>query len=183
MDDLSLMILDLVQNAITAKAKHIEISLNEKPSLNTLSLMIKDDGCGMSKNALDQVIDPFYTTRTTRKVGLGIPFIKQLTELTEGSFDMTSDIGIGTKMIATFKLNHIDLPPLGDLIDTLYLLICHQESFNFTFKQSYEDQQITIQKMDILNLIDGLSIFDYQVQQAIKSYMQEIIDQLKGETL
>ena len=106
MQELSLNILDVAQNSIKAKATLITIRLHKNTKDKTLTISIEDNGCGMSKQQVEQVIDPFYTTRTTRKVGLGVPFFKMSAELTGGSFTIDSEPNVGTKVKALyFKLN------------------------------------------------------------------------------
>jgi hypothetical protein len=183
MDDLSLTILDITFNSINAKAKNIWITVDVKSSINLLMITIKDDGVGMSQEMLKKATDPFFTTRTTRKVGLGIPFLKQLTEITEGSFEIQSNIDQGTTIKATFTLNHIDLPPLGDMTETLYTLLIHQDAFDFTYIQTYNEHEICINKKDILDAISGTHPTDPHIAKAIKSYMDETIIQLKGDFL
>ena len=134
MNELSLYILDICENSITADSKNLYLTIEENHKDNLLQITIEDDGRGMSKEVLDKVTNPFYTTRTTRKVGLGIPLFKELCELCEGSFEITSEVGVGTKDVAKFKLDSIDLPPLGNIDDTLYCLACNDNNVEVTFK-------------------------------------------------
>ncbi|MEG1743436.1 MAG: ATP-binding protein, partial [Clostridia bacterium] len=127
MKELSLNILDIAQNSITAGATFIDISLVE--TNKELSISVSDDGCGMSDELIKRVSDPFYTTRTTRKVGLGIPFLKMEAEQTGGSVFIKSKLKSdfpdchGTTIISTFNKNHLDFTPLGDIISTICVLI------------------------------------------------------------
>jgi len=123
MNEISLYILDLTQNSVTAGAKHIVITLRLDTADDTLTITISDDGCGMSKELLSKVTSPFTTTRKTRKVGLGIPMIMQLCEMCEGSFDIQSEPGKGTVLTLGFKASHVDLPPMGSLGETMLSLI------------------------------------------------------------
>ena len=126
MKELSLNILDIAQNSVKAGAKNIEISLAEEG--NRLTFRITDDGCGMSEDFLARVLDPFTTTRTTRKVGLGLPLLKMAAEATGGSLEISSrsekeHADHGTEVTATFYTDHIDCPPLGDIVSTVVLLL------------------------------------------------------------
>ena len=134
MKDLSLHILDIVQNSIRAKANLIGIEIAEIPDQNQLIITITDDGTGMSAELLQRAIDPFYTSRTTRKVGLGLSLFKQNAEMTGGSFNIESEPSKGTIVTAIFGLNHIDRPVMGDLVDTLLLLICSPDGPDYVFK-------------------------------------------------
>lgn len=117
MKDLSLHILDIAQNSITAGARHLDLTLTEEAG--QIAFTVTDDGCGMSRALLEQVSDPFTTTRTTRKMGLGIPLLRMAAEQTGGSVEITSTEGAGTTLRAVFNAAHIDCPPPGDMGDTL----------------------------------------------------------------
>ena len=110
MNELSLYLLDITQNSIKAQAKVVQIKIEENLYKNLLSIDIIDDGCGMSKDVVSRVSDPFYTTRTTRKVGLGIPLLKELCELCCGTFSIESEVNKGTTLKCTFVYDNIDLP-------------------------------------------------------------------------
>lgn len=109
MKDLSLHILDIAQNSITAGARHLDLTLTEEAG--QIAFTVTDDGCGMSRALLEQVSDPFTTTRTTRKMGLGIPLLRMAAEQTGGSVEITSTEGAGTTLRAVFNAAHIDCPP------------------------------------------------------------------------
>ena len=123
MNELSLYILDLVQNSVTAGAENVEIHITISDKDDSLVIVLVDDGCGMSEEFLKNVVSPFTTTRTTRKVGLGIPMIKELCELCEGEFRIESKVGEGTKLTLRFRKTNIDLPPMGSLADTVVTLV------------------------------------------------------------
>ena len=122
MKELSLHLLDVAQNSVTAGARHIDLTLAEDEQ-RAYRLIIADDGRGMTPEFLAQVTDPFSTTRTTRKVGLGLPLLRMTAEQTEGGLDVESQVGVGTTVTARFHGSHIDCPPLGDLSGTVSLLI------------------------------------------------------------
>ena len=123
MKDLASHIMDIVQNSIRACAGEIDITLMESQIQNTLTITIHDNGCGMTPETLAKVRDPFFTSRTVRKVGLGIPLLQQNAERTGGKLDITSTPGKGTTVTATFGYDHLDRPPLGNMAETLCLLI------------------------------------------------------------
>ena len=122
MRDLSMHVLDIAQNSVKANAKTVSISFTEDVR-RWLTIVFTDDGDGMAPELLKKVTDPFTTTRTTRKVGLGIPLIKENAELTGGTVTIESEPGKGTTLTATFDLNHIDCPPMGEMCDTLLTLV------------------------------------------------------------
>lgn len=121
MKEIALYTLDIAQNSITAQAKRLDITLTEEGE--TITLSIRDDGTGMAPELLARVSDPFTTTRTTRKVGLGLPLYRMAAEQTGGSLDIQSTLGKGTTVTAVFHRRHLDCPPLGDLAGTVALLI------------------------------------------------------------
>ena len=122
MKELSLHILDIVKNSVAADADHVWITLTEDAS-HVLTVVIKDDGKGMNEELLASVIDPFTTTRTTRKVGMGIPLYRMAAEQTGGSLSIESFEGEGTTVTAVFHTDHVDCAPMGDLAGTMALLI------------------------------------------------------------
>ena len=113
MPEIALNILDIAENSVRAEASLIEITVSAQLQEDTLTVVIADNGCGMTREEKESVLDPFYTTRTTRKVGLGVPFFKQAAESTGGSFRIDSEKGKGTAVTAVFGLSHIDRMPEG----------------------------------------------------------------------
>ncbi|MCL2084009.1 MAG: ATP-binding protein [Oscillospiraceae bacterium] len=134
MTELSLYVLDIVQNSVTAGASRIDVGLEE--SGGDLTFTVRDDGRGMSRELLGRALDPFTTTRTTRKVGLGLPFLKQLAEQTGGSLALESEPGAGTTLTAVFGARHIDMPPMGDWAGTVTTLVQGSPDIRFTFRRS-----------------------------------------------
>ncbi len=134
MRELSLHLLDIVENSISAKAKNINISVEEDLINDRLRMTIADDGKGMNKEMVSKVIDPFVTSRTTRKVGLGIPLLKEAAEACNGSLTIESQVGKGTELQVDFQHSNIDRMPLGNLTDTIINLVIANPSVNIMFK-------------------------------------------------
>src|SRR5690554_5477717 len=134
MEDLSLFILDITQNSISANSSLIKIKLYEDGT--TLTLVIEDDGKGIEPSILLKVADPFYTTRTTRKVGMGLSLLKAAAEGCGGDFEIKSQLGKGTVVQTSFKLDHIDCPPLGKMDETLTTLIICNPDIDFVYEHS-----------------------------------------------
>ncbi len=153
MKELSLNILDIAQNSITANSSLIEIKLCETP--DTLTITISDDGCGMSREMVENVTSPFCTSRTTRKVGLGIPLFKLAAEQTEGSFSITSKSieeypnCHGTVTQALFNKNHLDFTPLGDIINTVTTLIQGMGDVNLVFSHVSEQFDVLLDTREL----------------------------------
>ena len=139
MEDLSLHILDIVENSIGAKASRIKIKVNENMKRNLLTIEIKDNGEGMDEETIKKVLDPFYTTRTTRRVGLGLSLLAQATKESGGNIKIKSIIGKGTSVKAVFQYNHVDRKPLGDIEKTLTTLIVGNPEINFIYEHRRGD--------------------------------------------
>ncbi len=135
MKELSLHLLDVAKNSVSAGARHISVTLDEDGA-GKLTAVIKDDGRGMSPEFLAHVTDPFTTTRTTRKVGLGLPLYRLTAEQTGGSLRIESEVGRGTTVTAVFDRKHLDCPPLGDLPGTAALLIQGSPDLSWTFRHT-----------------------------------------------
>lgn len=170
MQELSLHILDIVQNSVRAKADKIEIVVDEHPAKDRYSIEITDNGTGVDPETLENIADPFFTTRTTRKVGMGISLFKQNAEQTGGSLIVESILGEGTKLTAMFSFKHIDRPSMGDIAGTMTLLIgsypeirfiyIHRtplSDFEFDTKQVKEElEKVPINHPDILKALKEL---------------------------
>jgi anti-sigma regulatory factor (Ser/Thr protein kinase) len=132
-EDLSLHVLDIAENAVAAGATRIDILITEDEKENVLLIEIKDDGKGMDEEELNRAMDPFYTTKRGKRVGLGLSFLSQAAREAEGRLDVESQPGRGTLVRATFKRSHIDRKPLGDMAQTLSALIAGYPGVRFTY--------------------------------------------------
>ncbi len=138
--ELSLHVLDLVENGLAAGATFIRILVAEDTRSDRLVIEVADNGRGMDAEMLSRATDPFFTTRTTRRVGLGLPFLKQAAEMCNGSFKMESTFGVGTTVTATFQRSHIDRMPLGDVGGTLLTLIIGNPQIDFEYTHVMDDR-------------------------------------------
>jgi anti-sigma regulatory factor (Ser/Thr protein kinase) len=168
MEDLSLHILDIVENSITAGADRIEIKIIEDTKANIFSIEIKDNGKGMDKELLENACDPFYTTRTTRRVGLGIPMLAQAAKECMGNINVVSAKGKGTAISVSFQHNHIDRKPLGDMEQTLIILIASNPEIDFIFEHKINNNMYTLDTTEIKNDLDGVPISTPEVIRIIK---------------
>ena len=134
MEDLSLHILDIVENSIRAKASRIMIKVMEDIEKDSLIIEIRDNGQGIDEETIKKVLDPFFTTRTTRKVGLGLPLLSQAARESGGDVQIESEVGRGTRVKATFGYSHIDRKPLGNMEATLRALIVGNPEVDFIYK-------------------------------------------------
>ncbi|MEW6001096.1 MAG: ATP-binding protein [Nitrospirota bacterium] len=178
MEDLSLHILDIVENSIIAGASRIEITILEDMEKDIFSIEIRDNGKGMSEEILKKVTDPFYTTRTTRKVGLGLPFLSQSAREAEGDISITSGEGIGTTVYAYFKHSHIDRRPLGNIADTLIVLIAGNPEIDFLYEHKRNSYLYSIDTKEIKSELEGVPINSPEVIKIIKKDIEEGLEEL-----
>ena len=177
MKELSLNILDISENSVKAGASLVEITINEDST--TLQLSIKDNGCGMSEETVKSVIDPFYTTRTTRSVGLGIPLLKMAAEQTGGKIEIFSrqDDGVsnehGTVIIALFFKEHIDFTPLGDVISTLLTLIQGHPQIDFLFTHNSKSTSVVLDTRELRAVLEDVPLDSYEVIKWIEGFLGE----------
>lgn len=179
MNELSLYILDLVQNSFVADATLVTISIIEDTKNNQLKLIIEDNGKGMSQEFLKNVCDPFTTTRTTRKVGLGIPLFKQMVEDANGTFNIESKEMCYTKITAIVERDNIDLVPLGNIADTLYLLTTNMYNCAIIYKHIIDKNEFIYSSEDILEIVGEVITSDYETIMWVKDYINENIKELK----
>ena len=172
MQELSLNVMDVVQNSISAGASLVEISLEQRGCLMTVT--ITDNGRGMTPQQVRDVQNPFYTTRTTRSVGLGVPFFKMASEMTCGSFSIVSQQGEGTSVTAIFDTTHIDMMPLGDINQTMLLLICCNPNMDFTYKRDTGKGSFGLDTRDMREQLgEEVPLSDPYVMEWVKQYLEE----------
>ena len=177
MKELSLNILDIAENSVKAGAKLTEITVEETAELTVLT--IKDDGCGMTEEIVKSVTNPFYTTRTTRKVGMGIPLLKLAAEQTGGSLKIESRCerdypdNHGTALRAEFNKNHIDMTPLGDVISSIVTLIQGHPDTDFLFKHIFSDKTVLLDTRELKTVLEGVPLNSYEVIKWIEEYLKE----------
>lgn len=183
MRELSLNVMDIAQNSVRAKASVIEIEITEDTEQSTLEIKITDDGCGMSEEQVKSVIDPFFTTRTTRKVGLGIPLFKMAAEQTGGYLDIKSQLGKGTVVTAKFISSHMDMTPLGDINSTISILIRCNPDTNILFTHSVDGKTFTLNTRELKEVLGDVPLDTPEVMQWIDDYLKEQTEILYGGAL
>ncbi len=174
MQELSLNILDIAQNSVVAGASLIEIMVEASGENNKmLSIIIKDNGKGMDSQTLENVTNPFFTSRTTRKVGLGIPLFKMAAEQTGGFFGITSEVGVGTVVKAVFDTSNIDCIPLGDVWDTVAILIQMNEEIDFVYTARRGTEEFVCDTRQLKEVMEGAPLSDPMVVRWIKEFIEE----------
>ncbi len=179
MKELSLNILDITKNSVKAEAENIGISLVTDDK-GILTLTISDDGCGMKPEVVATVTDPFTTSRTTRKVGLGLPFLKLAAMQTGGDITVESrhiddfPENHGTTVCATFDTHHIDFTPIGDIVETMLLLIGGSPDIDFAFLDKTPQREVTLDTKMLREVLgEDVPLGEYEVLEWIRGYLNE----------
>lgn len=169
-------ITDIVQNSVRAKAKLVELNISEVSE--QLKFTFIDDGCGMDEETQKKVSDPFYTSRTTRKVGLGIPLFMQSAEQTGGELKISSEVGKGTIVKVSMGLNHIDRPPIGDLPSTIAMLITGNPDIELVFTYCKDEEQFVLDSREVKEVLGEVDIRLPQVTSFLKEMIKENLKEL-----
>ena len=181
MQELSLNILDIAQNAVKAGATLTAITVAEDTAAHRMTITIADNGCGMTEEQVQRVIDPFYTTRTTRRVGLGVPFWKMAAELTGGSFSIASTPGVGTTVTAVFDTGSIDCMPLGDIAATVTALIQCNPDIDFVYTRRIDGREMTADTREFRQALEGVPLCQPEVLAFIGGFIEENTQELTGQ--
>ena len=180
MRELSLNVMDVAQNSVRAEATLVEIIVTESELEDRLTIVIRDNGCGMTDEQVQQVIDPFFTTRTTRKVGLGVPLFKLSAEQTGGSFEIRSKLGEGTTTTASYVKSSVDMTPLGDINSTIKILIQCNPDIDFVFTHSTDEDSFTLDTRELREVLEGVSLSTPDVLEWIGQFLEENTQKIYG---
>lgn len=183
MRDISLHLLDILQNSLTAKATKISIHVGALPSQDLLYLTVTDNGSGMEAELLRRVFDPFVTTRKTRPVGLGLPLLKEAAKRSGGDLIIESVKGRGTKLKATFGLSHIDRPPLGDIADTVVMVVTAHPDLDLAVCFSNQTASRELQLAEIRKHLGDIPLNHAEVLNWIKDYLTDSLKAIFGGVL
>ncbi|MEF9918093.1 MAG: ATP-binding protein [Eubacterium sp.] len=179
MKELSLHILDITQNSISAGAKLVKLSIIENPDKNLLEIIIEDNGKGISAEKLPVITNPFITSRTTRKVGLGLPLFKAAAEGCNGRFEIQSTINVGTKVYASFEYDNIDRVPLGNMPDTVITMLMSFGDAELVYVHRYNDNEFVFDTREIKSVLQENSLMnDPDILNWIKGYVAEGLNEL-----
>ena len=176
-------IMDILQNSTRAKANNITLEVLENHDADTLTLIFKDDGCGMSAETVEKVTNPFFTTRTTRKVGLGVPLFKLSAEQTGGSFEIRSKVGEGTVTTASYVKSSVDMTPLGDINSTVKIRIQCNPDIDFVFFHSTDTGSFTLDTRELREVLEGVSLDTPSVLEWIGDFLEENTQNIYGGAL
>lgn len=173
MQELSLNVLDVAENSVRAEASLIEITVEEDTAADRLTIVIRDNGRGMTREQVETVIDPFYTTRTTRKVGLGVPFFRMAAQLSGGDLTIRSEVGKGTEVTATFGLTSIDRMPLGDMNGTVAALVQCNPGIDWVYTRRKDGREMVMDTRRFREILEDMPLDSPEVLQFLREYLAE----------
>jgi hypothetical protein len=182
MQELSMHILDIVQNSLAAGATRIEIRIREALGEDLLIIEVADNGRGMPQEILKRVMDPFFTSRTTREVGLGLSLFREATERTRGHLEVQSEEGKGTRVMARFCLNHFDRAPLGDMGETMGVLISGNPGVDFLYEHRVESQIYFLETREMREILGPVGLDDPSVLEFIRQDIQSGLKKIGAAT-
>ena len=181
MEDLAMHILEILMNSIHALSKNIKFTIHDSSLNDKIIMIVEDDGKGMSEEQVAKISSPFMTGRTTRKVGLGVAFLKALTEQCNGEFNVSSSIGIGTTVKASVQKSFIDTPPMGDLGEIIMECIQADDQIDYLFIYKTDLDEFIFDTKEIKKELEGLSLQEPSILLWIKDYINQNINSLKGD--
>lgn len=180
MKELAYHVLDIANNSVRGQAKEIIVEIIEDLQTNWLTIEIKDDGTGIPKEILDTIKDPFTTSRTMRRVGLGIPFLNDTCASCEGALIIESEMGKGTRVKATMKYDHIDRPPLGNITSTMTTLITSEEQINIIYCHIFNGNKFEVSTNQLKDILGSVPLSQVEVVLWLKEYIKENLEEVKS---
>ena len=180
MHELSLHILDLVENSTAAGADKVTVTVEEDSLRDEMQIRIEDNGRGMDAAMVSKVRDPFVTTRTTRKVGLGLPLMDMTTRMCDGSLRIESAVGVGTTVNAVWRLSHMDRPPLGNMAATLKAILVMNPGIHFRYSHKVGERSFTLDSGEIRTALGDLPLTQPEILKWLDGYLKESLSILYG---
>jgi hypothetical protein len=180
MREISLHILDLVQNSIEAGATQVELEIVEDLVKDSMIIRLSDNGRGMNEKLRQLVIDPFITTRTTRRIGLGLPLMDMSTKRCGGYLRLDSTPGKGTVVEAMYQHSHFDRPPMGNLVETIKSILVANPALHFLYNHTVNDRSISVSSQELANILDGIPLTQPDVLIWLHGYLSDNIANLYG---
>ena len=171
---------DLMENSTAANSTEVRLTIRDSLRENVFHFVIEDNGKGMSPEFLAKVTDPYTTSRTTRKVGLGLPLIKMNTENCGGGMKLTSELGKGTRLEFWFQHDHWDRPPMGDLPGTLVMLLSAHEDIHFVISYRTDEDEFVLDTDELKEALDGMSMNDIHIFKYLKEMIGENLKEIKA---
>ncbi len=187
MKELSLHVLDIAENSVRGEANNIEIAIGEDLKDDLFTIDINDDGKGIPEDMLKTIRNPFTTTRTHRKVGMGIPFLNDTCLMCGGKLTIDSTVGTGTKVHAEMSYSSIDRPPLGDIASTLLTLFSSYPDIVFEYRHLYrgaeapEAEEFSISTAELNEILEGVPLSTPSVFVWVKEFIKDNITELRDQ--
>jgi anti-sigma regulatory factor (Ser/Thr protein kinase) len=178
--ELALHLLDIAENSVSAKADTIRIRVEENHATDRLRMSVEDNGAGMSAEMIARVTDPFFTSRTTRKVGLGIPLLKAAAEGCAGGLTIQSQVGQGTCVSVEFQLSHIDRMPLGSLATTTLTLLVGSPEVHWILTYTVDERTFEFDDQPVKEVLEGIPLSDPEILKYLRSVLEDGIADLNG---
>lgn len=173
MRELSLHLLDIAENSVAANATQVKLAVIEDDRTDLLQMSVEDNGKGMDAETVAKITDPFVTSRTTRKVGLGLPLLKEAAEACNGFLKITSQLGVGTRVEVQFQRSHIDRMPLGNLAETYFQLLILNSQINWTFLYRFNDRAFELDDHEIKSSLDGIPFTEPEIIAALRKMISD----------
>lgn len=173
MRELSLHLLDIAENSVAANATQVKLAVIEDDRTDLLQMSVEDNGKGMDAETVAKITDPFVTSRTTRKVGLGLPLLKEAAEACNGFLKITSQLGVGTRVEVQFQRSHIDRMPLGNLAETYFQLLILNPQINWTFLYRFNDRAFELDDHEIKSSLDGIPLTEPEIIAALRKMISD----------
>ena len=181
MEDLAMHLIEILMNSIHALAKHISVVIKDSEKEDVIDVTVCDDGKGMSKEMVEKVTSPFTTSRTTRKFGMGLAFLKGLCELCNGFYTLESELGRGTTIHFSIQKSHIDAPPLGDLGEMSMAVIQANEEIQYTLTYKTDQKEFHFSTDEVKAQLDGLSLLEPSILLWIKEYINQGVNLIEED--
>jgi hypothetical protein len=173
MEDLSLHVLDIAENSLSAGARHVGITVRESSREDLLTIEITDDGQGMNQSEADKATDPFFTTRTTRRVGLGLPLLLAAARAANGKLDIHAAAGKGMQIRATFQLSHIDRKPLGNMAETIVALVAARPEIDVTYRHERDGGSVSFSTEEFRSQLGDVPLNTPEALSFVRRYLTQ----------
>jgi hypothetical protein len=180
LQDLSLHILDIVENSLSAGACRIEIRITEDLGKDRMTMVIADNGRGMDETVMQRALDPFFTTKAARRFGLGLPLLKEACRESNGELVLQSGPGTGTKVEASFQHSHIDRKPLGDIQGTLVMIIAGHPDVDLLYEHRKNGRCFMLDTRDIKKTLGSVPMNTPEILLALRDHIHSGLEELRG---
>ncbi len=177
---MALHILDLVTNSIEAGCSRVRIQVDEDSHADRLTITVEDNGRGMDKDLAGRVLDPFVTTRTTRRIGLGLPLLKAAAETCNGGLTIDTEKGRGTRVTARFQLSHVDRAPIGNVPRTIMVILGGNPGVRLRYEHSVDERRLVLDSKEIQDRLGSVPLSDPTVLTWVEGYLRKGLDEIGG---